>query len=217
LPFPNGSGRLNLADAIALADNPLTSRVWVNRVWMHHFGQPLAKNPDDFGLRTSQPVHHELLDYLADFLIRSGWRTKPLHELIMTSRAYQRESQIPETMRMMQQLEDDSENRLIWRANRPRLDFEQMRNTMIAVSDRLDDKTYGRPMPITDSKNKRRTVYAVVERQNIPSIVQTFDFANADTSISRRVNTTVPQQALFAMNSELWPTQPRHCLPRVMG
>ena len=81
--FSNGSGRIDLADAIASPDNPLTARVWVNRVWMHHFGEPLVENPGDFGLRTDRPVHHELLDYLAEFFVRNGWRTKPLHELIM--------------------------------------------------------------------------------------------------------------------------------------
>ena len=202
ISFPDGSGRRNLADAIAAADNPLTARVWVNRVWMHHFGEPLVENPGDFGLRTKRPVHFELLDYLADSFIRNGWRTKPLHQLIMSSQAYQRASQIPETDRMARQLESDSRNELLWHANRRRLDFEQMRDSMLAVSGQMDTKMYGRPLLITESSNTRRTIYAFVERQNIPAMVQTFDFANADTSTSRRVNTTVPQQALFAMNSE---------------
>lgn len=205
-PFPDGSGRLNLADAIAAADNPLTHRVWVNRVWMHHFGEPLVENPDDFGLRTERPVHHELLDYLADFFRQGGFRTKPLHELIMTSRAYQRASRIPPTAQMARQLNRDPENQLIWHANRRRLDFEQMRDTMLAVSGRLDAAMYGRPLPVTDPQNCRRTVYAFVERQNIPAMVQTFDFANADTSTARRVTTTVPQQALFFMNSAFMTT-----------
>lgn len=199
--FSNGGGRLDLANAIASPDNPLTARVWVNRVWMHHFGQPLVENPGDFGLQTGRPMHHELLDYLADFLVKSGWRTKPLHELIMTSRAYQRASRLPESAQAAKQLETDPANSLIWHANRRRLDFEQMRDTLLALSGKLDPTMFGRPPLITDPKNTRRTVYAFVERQNIPTMVQTFDFANADTSTSRRVTTTVPQQALFAMNS----------------
>ncbi|MCH2203721.1 MAG: DUF1553 domain-containing protein [Fuerstiella sp.] len=199
--FPDGSGRRNLADAIVSADNPLTARVWVNRVWMHHFGEPLVENPGDFGLRTEQPMHHELLDYLADSFIKNGWRTKPLHELIMSSQAYQRASRIPETIQMARQLEADPRNEFLWHANRRRLDFEQMRDTLLVVSGQLDATMYGRPLLITDPENTRRTIYAFVERQNIPAMVQTFDFANADTSTSRRVNTTVPQQALFAMNS----------------
>lgn len=201
-PFPDGSGRLNLADAIVSPSNPLTARVWVNRVWMHHFGEPLVESPSDFGLRTSPPKHLELLDYLAAFLIREDWKTKPLHRLIMTSRAWQRSSTIPETDLMTQQLERDPSNRLIWHANRRRLDLEQMRDTVLMLSGRLDTVMYGRPAAITDSANTRRTIYSFVERQNIPSIVQTFDFASADTSTARRVTTTVPQQALFAMNSE---------------
>ena len=200
-PFPNGSGRLDLANAIASPDNPLTARVWVNRVWMHHFGEPLVENPGDFGLRTPRPVHHELLDYLAAFLVENDWRTMPLHELIMTSAAWQRASRLPETDRMAGQLQADPDNRLIWHANRRRLDLEQMRDTMLFVSGSLDDTMFGRPKLITDTNNRRRTVYAFVERQNLPNIIQTFDFANADTSTPRRTNTTVPQQALFAMNS----------------
>ena len=199
--FIEGGGRLDLANAIASRDNPLTARVWVNRVWMHHFGEPLVENPSDFGLRTKRPVQHELLDFLADFFIRNGWRTKPLHELIVTSQAYQRASRIPETPQMAKQLEADATNSLLWRANRRRLDFEQMRDTLLAASGELDETMFGRPPLITDENNRRRTVYAFVERQNIPAMVQNFDFANADTSTPRRVMTTVPQQALFAMNS----------------
>ncbi|MDA0591232.1 MAG: PSD1 and planctomycete cytochrome C domain-containing protein [Planctomycetota bacterium] len=199
--FTDGGGRLDLANAIASRDNPLTARVWVNRVWMHHFGEPLVENPSDFGLRTKRPAQHELLDFLADFFIRNGWRTKPLHELIVTSQAYQRASRIPETSQMAKQLEADPANSLLWRANRRRLDFEQMRDTLLVASGELDETMFGRPPLITDENNRRRTVYAFVERQNIPAMVQNFDFANADTSTPRRVMTTVPQQALFAMNS----------------
>ena len=200
-PFPDGSGRVNLANAIASPDNPLTARVWVNRVWMHHFGEPLVVNPGDFGLQTPRPVHAELLDYLADYFTRSGWRTKPLHRLIMSSRCYQRASRVPEGDQFARQLETDPDNALLWRANRRRLDFEQMRDSILAVSGQLDLRMYGRPGLLTDAGNRRRTVYAFVERQNIPDMVKTFDVANADTSTSRRTSTTVPQQALFAMNA----------------
>lgn len=202
IPFAHGSGRLDLANDIASPENPLTARVWVNRVWMHHFGESLVENPSDFGLRTKRPEHHELLDYLASKFIANGWRTKPLHQLIMTSRAYQRASRIPDDARMARQFEADPTNRLIWHANRRRLDLEQMRDTMLAVSGTLDVTMFGRPLLITEPGNKRRTVYAFVERQSIPNIVQTFDFANADTSTAKRVMTAVPQQALFAMNSQ---------------
>lgn len=102
---------------------------------------------------------------------------------------------------MAKQLEADAANSLLWRANRRRLDFEQMRDTLLVASGELDETMFGRPPLITDESNLRRTVYAFVERQNIPAMVQNFDFANADSSTPRRVLTTVPQQALFALNS----------------
>ncbi len=200
-PFTHGSGRLELAEAIASPKNPLTARVWVNRVWMHHFGEPLVENPSDFGLQVKQPVQLELLDYLAHFFIEQGWRTKPLHELILTSQAYQRSSILPSSPTMASQMRTDAPNALLWRANRRRLDLEQMRDTLLSISGELDTTMYGRPIVMTDSANRRRTIYAFVERQNIPVVVQTFDFANADTSTARRNQTTVPQQALFALNS----------------
>jgi hypothetical protein len=201
-PFPNGSGRLDLAKAIASPDNPLTARVWANRVWMHHLGKPLVENPSDFGLRTKRPPHHELLDFLAFRLVQDGWSTKSLHRLIMTSAAYQRSSLLGQNERLRKQTVSDPENRLIWRGNRRRLDLEQMRDTMLVASGKINYTMFGRPTTITDLANFRRTVYAFVERQNLPNVIQTFDFANADTSTARRTNTTVPQQALFAMNSQ---------------
>lgn len=200
--FQQGAGRLELANAIASAGNPLTARVWANRVWMHHFGESLAENPGDFGLQTKRPVQHELLDFLADYFIQHGWRTKPLHRLILTSRAWQRSSQVPDNAAMAMQRQLDPSNTLLWRANRRRLDFEQMRDTLLAVAGELDPAMFGRPAVVTDISNRRRTVYAFAERQNIPDVVRTFDVANADTSTPRRNMTTVPQQALFALNSE---------------
>ena len=200
-PFTHGGGRLDLANAIASPKNPLTARVWVNRVWMHHFGESLVENPSDFGLQSKQPVQHQLLDFLASYFIQHGWRTKSLHEFILTSRAYQRASQLPESNGMAAQLRTDATNSLLWRANRRRLDLEQMRDTLLAITGELDGTMFGRPVTLTDNANRRRTIYAFVERQNIPALVQTFDFANSDTSTPRRNQTTVPQQALFALNS----------------
>ncbi len=215
--FTHGSGRLDLANAIASPQNPLTARVWVNRVWMHHFGEPLVENPSDFGLQAKRPVQHELLDYLAGYFIQHGWRTKPLHELILTSRAYQRASQLPDPLQVATQLRTDATNSLLWRANRRRLDLEQMRDTLLAITGELDDTPYGRPVSLTDNLNRRRTIYAFVERQNIPALVQTFDFANADTSTARRNQTTVPQQALFALNSPFMMARADALAKRVAG
>jgi hypothetical protein len=201
VPFADGSGRRSLAEAIASPANPLTARVWVNRVWMHHFGEPLVQTPSDFGLRTKQPIQHELLDYLAGELIRGGWRTKRIHKIIMCSKAYQRASQLGDVAALKLQQQNDPDNHYLWRVNRRRLDLEQMRDTLLFLSGNTDWSMYGRPTLITDTKNRRRTIYAFVERQTVPSIVKIFDFANADTSTARRVSTIVPQQALFAMNA----------------
>lgn len=204
--FHKGSGRLELAEKIVSPDNPLTARVWVNRIWLHHFGEPLVENPSDFGLRTKQPIHLKLLDFLAGYLIESGWKTKKLHKLIMNSKVYQRSSKLTDAPdiaeKLAKQIEMDPGNRYFWKGNRRRMDLEQMRDSMLFVSKSLDERMFGRPTPITDQNNHRRTIYAFVERQNLPAIVQTFDFASADSSVAKRVTTTVPQQALFAMNSE---------------
>lgn len=200
-PFGPGSGRLELAQAITTESRALTARVWVNRVWMHHFGEPLVANPSDFGLRTATPLQWELLDYLAAELLRHEWRLKPLHRLIMTSAAYQRESRWPTNPRWSRQHREDPSNQLWWRAIRRRLDLESLRDGLLQVSGQLDLTMFGRPSPITSLKNRRRTVYAFVERQSIPNIVRSFDFASPDSSAARRIATTVPQQSLFLMNS----------------
>ncbi|MBN81717.1 MAG: hypothetical protein CMJ70_16415 [Planctomycetaceae bacterium] len=200
-PFTRGSGRLELANAIASDQNPLTARVWANRVWMHHFGEPLVDNPSDFGLRTTRPVQYQLLDYLAHSLIKSGWRTKALHRLIMTSQAYQRTSDLGQHKRLQFQATKDPENQYLWRAHRRRLDLEQMRDTLLLLSGQLNQEMYGRPGAIDNLDYRRRTIYTFVERQNVPSVVKNFDAANPDSSTARRVTTTVPQQALFAMNA----------------
>ena len=200
-PFTRGSGRLELANAIASNGNPLTARVWANRVWMHHLGEPLVENPSDFGLRTARPIQHQLLDYLAYTLIESGWKTKTLHRLIMTSQAYQRASDLGQHKRLQMQARNDPENQYLWRVQRRRLDLEQMRDTLLLLSGQLNQAMYGRPGAIDNLDYRRRTVYTFVERQNVPSVVKNFDAANPDSSTARRVTTTVPQQALFAMNA----------------
>jgi hypothetical protein len=200
--FPNGSGRSDLARAITSPTNPLTARVLANRVWMHHFGEPLVQTPSDFGLQSERPTQLALLDFLADRLIRGGWKLKPLHRLIVSSQVWQRGSIVPSAKPFTTQLVSDSANRLLWRANRRRLDLESIRDTLLSVSGRLDLKMFGRPTSITSPNNRRRTVYAIVERQNIPDVVRNFDFASPDCSTARRQVTTVPQQALFMLNSE---------------
>jgi hypothetical protein len=195
-PFQKGSGRLELAEAIASPDNPLTARVLVNRVWMHHFGAALVTTPSDFGLRSDPPGNPELLDYLAARFVEGGWSIKKLHRLIMLSGTYQQSSLNNAACAMV-----DPNNQLLWRMNRQRLEFEAMRDTLLSVSGKLDLTPGGHAVDITVPTSDRRTVYGYVDRQNLPDLFRAFDFASPDTSSPRRFFTTVPQQALFLMNS----------------
>ena len=210
-PFRRGSGRLDLADAIADPRNPLTARVLVNRVWMHHYGEPLVANPGDFGLRSGPPTHPELLDWLAAAFTRNpgpqtapsspnalGWSLKALHRLLVTSATYRQASADRPDVRAA-----DPENRLLWRAHRRRLELEPMRDGMLAVAGRLDPTLGGRPVDLTlDPGSPRRTLYGIVERQHMPGMYRAFDFANPDQTAERRPRTTTPQQALFGLNSK---------------
>jgi hypothetical protein len=208
-PFPHGSGRLDLARAITAPDNPLTSRVLVNRVWMHHFGEPLVESPSDLGLRTGPGSHPELLDYLAGQFIADGWSLKRLHRTIMLSNTYQQASRDRPDCRKV-----DPDNRLLWRANRRRLDLEAMRDSMLFLAGKLDSRMFGRPVDVVQAAEKRRTVYGLVDRQSLPGMFRAFDFASPDQSADRRPRTTVPQQALFAMNSPFVIEQARGLMSR---
>jgi hypothetical protein len=209
-PFTHGSGRLDLARAITDPRNPLTSRVLVNRVWMHHFGEPLVDSPGDFGVRTTPPSHPELLDYLASDFLAHGWSLKKLHRTLLLSSAYQQASFDRPQCRGI-----DPDNRLLWRMNRRRLDFEAMRDALLAIAGRLDSRMHGRPVDVAgDPRNARRTVYGLVDRQSLPGVFRAFDFASPDTSAERRPRTTVPQQALFGMNSPFMLEQARALVRR---
>jgi hypothetical protein len=192
-PFTDGSGRLELAQAIASKDNPLTARVMANRVWMHHFGQGLVRTPGDFGLRGEAPTHPELLDWLAATFMENGWSIKKLHRTILLSATYQRSSGHSAS---------DPENRLLAHQNRRRLEFEALRDSLLWASGQIDFKAGGKGVEITTAPfATRRTVYGYIERQNLPGLFRIFDLASPDISTAQRHNTTVPQQALFLMNS----------------
>ena len=211
-PFHEGSGRLELARAIASKDNPLTARVLVNRIWLHHFGAGLVHTPSDFGLRSDPPTHPELLDYLATNFKENGWSIKHLHKLIMLSSVYQQSSDPSDTTAKSQV---DPDNRLLWRMNRRRLDFEAQRDTLLAVAGRLDGKMGGAPVEITSHPfNPRRTIYGFIDRQNLPGLFRTFDFPSPDSTSPQRYETTVPQQALFLMNGPFVLDQVRQLLRR---
>ena len=198
VPFPaKSSGRLELARAITSKDNPLTARVLVNRVWTWHFGAGLVRTPSDFGLRADPPTHPELLDWLATRFVADGWSIKKLHKVIMLSATYQQASDD-----RAECVKADPANTLLWKFNRQRLDFEQMRDSLLLASGKLDLTPGGLPVDLTTQPfSTRRTAYGYIDRQNLPPMFRTFDFASPDVSASQRFQTTVPQQALFLMNS----------------
>jgi hypothetical protein len=197
-PFKQGSGRLEMAQEIIDPANPLTARVWVNRVWSHHFGSGLVTSPSDFGIRSSPPSHPELLDWLTREFITSGWSTKQLHRLIMLSAAYRQGSQGPSNAASFARAQlQDPENRLLWRMNSRRLSFEEFRDSLIANSGEIDLTMGGKG---GDLFGLRRGVYATVDRQFLPTVMSVFDLANPDLHSPQRTETTIPQQALFALN-----------------
>jgi hypothetical protein len=194
-----------LAQAILDRDNPLTSRVIVNRIWQHHFGTGLVPTSSDFGVRGLPPSNPQLLDWLALRLMDDGWSLKSLHRLILASNVYRQTSTENAMARSI-----DPENRLLWRMPRLRINFESMRDSMLFVADHLDTASGGRPFDdIMNTKNVRRTIYALVNRNDLPGDFRAFDFADVDASAPERPNTTVPQQALFAMNSPFIQDQAR--------
>jgi hypothetical protein len=204
-PFRKGSGRLELAQAIASSDNPLTARVMVNRIWMHHFGAGLVRTPGDFGTRGEPPTHPGLLDWLAAAFVENNWSVKKLHKVILLSNAYRQSS-----VASAGTVEADPENRLASRMNRRRLEFEPLRDALLLVADHLDDKAGGPPVELTTTPYaRRRTVYGFIDRQNLPGLFRTFDFASPDATTPKRHATTVPQQALFLMNGPFAQAQAR--------
>jgi hypothetical protein len=209
-PFTNGSGRLELANAIASEENPLTARVIVNRVWGWHFGRGIVASPSDYGIRGDLPSHPELLDYLAKRFMDEGWSIKKLHKWIMLSSTYRQSSLDRPQARSI-----DPENKLLWRMNRQRLDFESLRDSTLFAAGQLDSTMGGVPYSLTSMPAvPRRTVYAYVERGRLPGELNAFDFANPEAHIPQRYQTTVPQQALYLMNSPFFAEESKHLMAR---
>ena len=203
--FQSGSGRLELAKKIISPDNPLTARVIVNRVWGWHFGRGLVATPSDFGTRAGLPSHPDLLDWLTQDFIKSGWSLKHLHRRILQSATYRQSSAEPKDPQLREHIRDrDPSNRLLWRMPLHRLTFEEFRDSILAVSGELNRRPGGRPDELfTQVPSLRRTIYGEIDRQFFPTALRVFDVANPDIHIPRRGETTVPQQALFYMNHSL--------------
>jgi len=214
LPSPTAAGsnfnRLDLANAIASKNNPLTARVFVNRVWAWHFGRGLVSTPSNFGALGDRPSHPELLDWLAVNFVKNGWSIKWLHKQIMLTTTYQLQSQ-PDTAND----KVDAANVYLWRGSRKRLEIEDWRDSLLVVSGNLDTKFGGPTFDLRDANAKRRTVYAKVSRHELDGLLRLFDFPDANVTAASRVVTTVPQQQLFALNSEFMIAQAKAFAARV--
>ncbi len=229
--YTQGSGRLQLAQSIASASSPLTARVLVNRVWLHHFGEGLVTTPDDFGTQSAPPSHPALLDWLSATFMKEGWSIKKLHRLILTSNTY-RQSSEPNPANAAK----DPANRWLSHAPIRRLEFEPLRDSILQMGGGLDLAVGGKPVDLSEgtrrserkglarlekmgmvpklSTAERRTIYGYVDREDLIEVLTTFDFANPSICSGRRYETTVPQQALFLMNSPLVVEQARRVVER---
>jgi mono/diheme cytochrome c family protein len=194
-PFQRGKERLELAEAIASPANPLTARVIVNRVWQQHFGYGLVRTPSNFGSQGDRPSHPELLDYLAGRFVREGWSLKKLHREIMLTAVYGLSDESSG-----RNYAEDPDNRLLWRYNRRHLDAESLRDSLLYISGKLDLQAGG-PAVRLDKENNRRTVYAYISRRQLDPMLALFDFPNPNSTSEQRLQTTVPLQKLFFMNS----------------
>jgi hypothetical protein len=193
-PITNASGRLDLARWLTRPDHPLTARVLVNRIWQYHFGEGIVRTPSNFGKLGRPPTHPELLDWLALEFVRSGWSIKHMHRLIMLSAAYQQSSEaVPETHK------NDPDNLLFGRMNRRRLEAEALRDSILAVSGRLE-RTMGGPA-YRDFGTPRRTLYLITIRSDRSGFGPLFDVADSTAPVDTRTISTVAPQALFLLNN----------------
>jgi hypothetical protein len=201
-PLDRGSsGRLDLARAIVSPDNPLAARVLGNWVWTHHFGRGLVPTTDDLGLRGEPPSHPQLLDDLARRFIEEGrWSLRWLHREIVLSQTWRQAAAI-----RLDLVAPDPDNRLFGRAERRRLSWEAWRDSLLTAAGTLDRDHPGGPGidPLAIKAMFARSVYARLDRQNVPGLLRTFDIANPDTAVHVRSRTTVPQQGLALLNAPL--------------
>jgi hypothetical protein len=207
--FNSGSGRLELARTVLA--QPLAMRVIVNRIWKGHFGTGLVDTPSNFGINGERPSHPELLDYLAQYFIDHGMSIKALHREILRSAAYRMSG-----AHLQANAEKDAGNRLYWRANRPRMSAEQIRDSVLFVSGSLKTTMGGPSVTLTPSTT-RRTVYGRVSRYKLDEYLQLFDYPSPSQTAEKRFSTNVPLQRLFFMNSDFMQQQAERLAERVGG
>lgn len=209
--FTQGSGRLELAEAIADPNNPLTARVIVNRVWSIFFGRGLVATPSNFGQLGSLPSHSELLDDLAVRFMENNWSIKWLVRELVLSSTYQQNSQIISRNELI-----DPTNIYLWRMNRRRLSVEQWRDSILAASNNLDRRG-GESLELTDAKNVRRTIYGRISRKKLSDILIQFDYPDANVHSAKRSDTTTAIQKLFIINSSFMVEQAKGLAKRITG
>jgi len=226
-PDVTGSGRVDLARQLVDPGNPLTARVLVNRLWLHHFGEGIVRSPDDFGLQGQAPTHPELLDWLATELVREGWSLKRMHKLLVMSSTYWMSSRGDDAAEAA-----DPQNRLWHRLPLRRLEAEAIRDSMLAISGRLDRRMHDRgPLPYLSpfmvgrgrpasgplDGDGRRSIYLNVRRNFINPMFLAFDYPIPFTTMGRRSVSNVPAQALTMLNNPLVVQQARLWATRVLA
>jgi len=226
---------MTLARWIASTDNPLTARVMVNRIWQEHFGRGIVETPSDFGKNGARPTHPELLDWLAVRFMEEGWSVKAMHRLMLTSNTYKQAAENPA-------VKDDAvdpENRLLWRFNRQRLEGEEIRDSILSMSGRLNPERGGPsvfpPLPADladfarygreggdmwepnerEADNRRRSIYTFQRRSLPQPMMLAFDAPVFSESCERRSVTTTALQALSMMNGDLVNEESAHLAERI--
>jgi hypothetical protein len=208
-PITQGSGRLQLAKWVASPANPLTARVMVNRIWQYHFGEGLVPTPGNLGKLGARPTHPELLDYLSDEFVKTGWSIKAVHRRLMLSAAYQQDS-VPRA----ETLQGDPDNRLFGFVRRRRLEAEEIRDSLLSFSGRLDPKMGGRASQ--DFNLPRRTLYLMTIRSDRATFRELFDASDPTAITDKRIASTVAPQALFLMNNPFITAQTNTLAGRIL-
>ncbi len=217
--LPTSGRRLAYARHLVKGGHPLVDRVLANRIWLNHFGRGLVDTPGDFGVLGTRPTHPELLDWLADELVRQGWSLKQMHKLIMTSTAYRQSSRISQAS-----LAADASNTLYSHYPLQRLEAEEIRDVILHVSGRLDLAPYGPSVPVAedmvghvlpDKDSARRSLYLQARRTKPVTILATFDAPTMVTNCDRRIPSTSVTQSLVLMNSDFILAQARHLARRI--
>ncbi len=197
-PTTERPSRVELANWMTSKNNPLTARVWVNRIWQWHFGTGLVETASDFGTQGTAPSHPELLDWLASELIDTHWNTNHIHKLITNSQAYRQSSAFSASNQAI-----DPDNRFLWRWNVHRLDAEAIRDSILAVTGQLQLDIGGPSVEVSESEtSSRRSLYLAQRRDNLPEQQMLFDSPDFVRSCSRRSVSTAPLQSLYLLNSQ---------------